>query len=563
MIKEVFKRVTNTENANIILTKDIIGNSSVKKYEQVILVDTEVSLNDGVKSVKLYIALKEPYAVNLPKVFIDEYNYKELKYIPHINSDLSICVIDESENFSYSIEQLPEITIKLLERVKEIIRTKNDGIKLKAEFEREFSAYWDINYNEKSTYKEVGLCLIDFDAFQNLKAIRLSTKVGIYKYVVYNNEDLFVLFKNYLKKREIRYDEISVFVAEYTNVIPPFKISFKNSLSYLTHADEFRKNINKLILSNFIVVFKGKFNELFGWEYSALNKRKPGFRDKSNWQFLNSSFDKSKYVNRISFSNITPQRLDIRTAGLEVERDLKIAIIGLGSVGSNLLYYLMKYPISSYCLIDPDLLTTDNVFRHKYGFDYLMKYKTEISENEILSKNPFVKTFTYEEDVCSLLIKHKEVLNSYDIIFTALGITRLEKHIINHLISVKSSNPIVLIWVEPYLASGQMIYLLPEDFEKGIKLIDEYPYHVIDKNERIIEKEGSCQTGYMPYSDLNLGLFLSSINFYLHNILVSKKLNKSKIISWIGDIDFIKSKNIKLSKNYNSNVKFKTVEHEI
>ena len=561
MIEKVYELISKTENARIVSTKEIVGKKSIKKYSQVISVETEVSLNEGLKTLLLYIVLEEPYSINLPKIFIDEKCYEDIKYIPHINSDLSICIIDENENFKYLAEDLPEITLKLLERVKEIIRSKNEEIELKSEFEREFSAYWDISYNEKETVSENGFCLIDFSNFQNIKAIRLLSNIGFYKYVVYNIEEQFLLFEKFLKTQNVKYEEITVFVAHYTKIAPPFRISYKESLKFLKDMPEFKNKINKLSPSEFIVVFKNNQDELFGWEFPFINKRMSGFRPMSNWQFLNSTLSNTEFVSRMRFSNISPKRLDIRTGGFEINRGLKAAIVGLGSVGSNLLHYLMKYPIAKYCLIDPDILKVENVFRHKYGFNYLSHFKTKISEYEILSKNPFTEVVTLEKKINNVFSKSSTLLEEYDFRFVVIGVSRIEKYIIEHFISITSNKPVILIWVEPYMASGQLIYLRPEDFQKGIDLINEYPYHVLKKNQNLSIREGSCQTGYMPYSDMHLNLFLSSLNVILYNLLINRNHTDSKVFSWIGNIDELKGLALEIEEKFD-NHKFTIIENE-
>lgn len=563
ILEEIYELVSKTEDAKIVFTKDIIGNNSLKKYIKVISIETELSLNDGLKIVQLYIAIAEPYSVNLPKIFIDDKSYELIKYIPHVNSDLSICIIDESENFNYNIVQIPNLALSLISDAKKILRGKDDEDYLKEEFDREFTAYWNINYNENNKFKEVGLCLIDFENLNNIKAVKFLNSLGQYQYLVYNLEYEFSLFKNYLKTRGTKFVEIEIFVAVYDNVIPPFKINSKDSLKYLTDEFNFREKINKFSDDEFIIVFKGSQKELFGWTYSFKNKKTKGFRKFSNWQFLNSAISSNNFVDRMSFSDIIPTRLDIRTAGEEIGRNLKVAVIGMGSVGSNLLHYLMKYPISKYCLIDPDVLKVENIYRNKFGFNFISRFKTKISEYEILSKNPFTEVITKEKDICEVLSERSDFIEAYDYRFIILGVTRIEKHIIQHLISIKSDKPLIVLWVEPYLASGQMIYLLPEDFEKGIALIENYPYHVIDKNEKLLMKEGSCQTGYMPYSDMNLSLFLSAINPIIYNILVGEFNTNSKVYSWIGNIEYISEKSININNKYRPANKYDLFETAI
>lgn len=561
MIEKVCELISKTEDTKIISTNDIVGNTAVKKFNQVISVETELSLNNGLKIIQLYIAFKEPYSVYLPKIYIDEKSYEEIKYIPHVNNDLSICIIEEDDSFYFDYNELPQITIKLIARAKEILRCIDDEKLLIDEFEREFQAYWNIQYSNKDKSQEIGLSLIDFDNFENLKGIKFVHEFGVYKYLVYNESDEFTLFKDYLKFRNIKYIEIQVYSAKIKNFKPPYDSSLQKSLDFLKDNSDFKNRINKFKAHDFLVVFKNNHNELFGWSYPIINNVFKGYRPLSNWQFLNSKLSEQYYIERISFANISPTRLDVRTSGIEINRDLKVAIIGLGSVGSNLLHYLTKYPISEYCLIDPDILKVENVFRNKFGFNYLNNFKTSIGKNEILSKNPFTKVSSFNKSIIEVLKKSPATLEQYDYRFVILGISRIEKYLIQHFISITSNKPVILIWVEPYIASGQLIYLRPEDFQKGIDMINKYPYHVLKKNQNLSRREGSCQTGYMPYSDMYLNLFLSSINIVLYNLMIKKNNTCSKVYSWIGNIDELKDLGFELDDKYD-NHKFTIIENE-
>lgn len=561
MIEKVYEFISKTEDTKIIRTKDIVGNNNIKKYNQVLSVETELSLNDGLKIIQLYIAFKEPNSVYLPIIYIDEKSYEKIKYIPHVNYDLSICINEESDSFYFNVEKLPQIVEKLISDAKKILRGIDHEDYLTNEFEREFQAYWNIQYSSKDKAQEIGLSLIDFDNFENLKGIKFLDQLGVYKYLVYNESERFDLFKDYLKFKQVKYNEIQVYSVKIENFKPPYDTSLLKSLVFLKDNSDFKNRINKFKAHDFLVVFKNNHNELFGWSYPIINKVTKGFRPLSNWQFLNSKLSEQYYVERIGFASISPKRLDIRTNGTEINRVLKVAIIGLGSVGSNLLHYLTKFPISEYCIIDPDILKVENVFRNKFGFNYLNNYKTTIGKNEILSKNPFTKVLSFNKSIIDVLNKSSLALEQYDYRFIILGISRIEKYLIEHFVSIKSNKPIILIWVEPYMASGQLIYLRPEDFQKGIDLVNDFPYHVLKKNQKLSKREGSCQTGYMPYSDMHLNLFLSSINVILYNLMIEKNNNTSKIFSWIGNIDELESLGLELEANY-ENKKFTIIDNE-
>ena len=53
MIEKVYELICKTEDANIISTEEIVGKSFLKNYKHVISVETELSLNEGLKIIQL------------------------------------------------------------------------------------------------------------------------------------------------------------------------------------------------------------------------------------------------------------------------------------------------------------------------------------------------------------------------------------------------------------------------------------------------------------------------------------------------------------------------------
>src|SRR5699024_961180 len=137
----------------------------------------------------------------------------------------------------------------------------------------------------------------------------------------------------------------------------------------------------------------------------------------------------------------------------------------------NLMSYLLKFPISEYFLVDPDILKVENVFRHSFGFNYLSNYKTDILKNQILSKNPFSIVKTDNRDICKVLDNDEKALEHFNIRILVVGLSRIEIFILEHLIKIKSDKPVLILWVEPYMASGQLLFIQPKHFAKAIDLI--------------------------------------------------------------------------------------------
>ncbi len=540
MVEDIFNAISKTETCYYV---DSFTSKKFKEFHKVICIDTEITFNEKLLDVKLYVAFPKNLKVNLPKIFIDENSYEPIKYIPHINSDLSICLLDESENFTFDSEMLPSITLYLIEKAKSIIRIKQDLNSTSLEFQREFYAYWGIKYSTKDKEMEKGLSLLNPDGGDEVKAIKLKNKIANYEYLIYNDEKLFANFKPYLELNNIKYSEINTFIIDYKRVDPPFDLTYFDSYIYLSTINDphFKRIFNHSLGSDILIIFKKEYNEFYGWIYPRLMQIPKGFREKSNWEKLQMPFTKDLNVERISFSNITPERLSKRTNGEIIHLKDSVNVIGLGSVGSNLLHFLSKLPLKKMILVDKDCLKVENVFRHNYGFNYLLINKARIARTNLLDKNPFIQIDIHQKDIIEVLEHDPLFLNNVDYTFIVIGITRIEAYLLDYMHKNSVPKPVFLIWVEPYLASGQIMYITPKDFNKAKNILLNFPYHVLGNNNRLYLKEGSCQTGYYPYSETYLTLFLSSVFPYIYDIVIKHKGVESKIYSWIGDLDYISS----------------------
>ena len=97
--------------------------------------------------------------------------------------------------------------------------------------------------------------------------------------------------------------------------------------------------------------------------------------------------NEKKSVTRLTFDNINVDRLQIRTSSY-VETQKSVAISGLGSVGSNLIFFLKNLPIDKFNLIDTDTLSTENLKRYFSGFAYLQNNKVDVIKSELKNINP-------------------------------------------------------------------------------------------------------------------------------------------------------------------------------
>lgn len=97
----------------------------------------------------------------------------------------------------------------------------------------------------------------------------------------------------------------------------------------------------------------------------------------------------------------------------------KVAIAGLGGLGSNIAVSLARTGVGHLHLIDFDIVEPSNLNRQQYKIKHLGMYKTEALKNEIEEINPFIKVTidtvkVTEENIQSLFKDDDIICEAFD-----------------------------------------------------------------------------------------------------------------------------------------------------
>lgn len=95
----------------------------------------------------------------------------------------------------------------------------------------------------------------------------------------------------------------------------------------------------------------------------------------------------------------------------------KVAIAGLGGLGSNIAIMLTRIGVGQLLLVDFDVVEPSNLNRQSYYISHLGMPKTEALKKQIVEINPFIKVDTKTVRVTEQNVK--ELFNGYDIICEA------------------------------------------------------------------------------------------------------------------------------------------------
>ena len=130
----------------------------------------------------------------------------------------------------------------------------------------------------------------------------------------------------------------------------------------------------------------------------------------------------------------------------------KIAILGLGGLGSNIAISLARIGVGQLVLVDFDVVEPSNLNRQQYFIDDIGKYKTQAMYENISKINPFINIKTYN------MLVNKEnmnVFNDVDIIIEAFDKPKYKAQISNYvLINMKDKHLIASSGMAGYYDSN-------------------------------------------------------------------------------------------------------------
>lgn len=580
--KDAYEDLIKSETVTVIDEKKK-GILNFKKFTEVWEVNKLISMPDEqCKEVTLFICLKSDFPLSVPSIYLSKESYDEIKYIPHVDTDYLICLYD-SESTVTNPESPAGIVDLALRKARQIIE---EGLKKLnyPDFLDEFISYWENKYEQKDNVNLFVLSFIQDNPINKpVKLLLLPKSIKGFQYVLFQDNEEANNFKTFLDEREIKYEESELFYIDQDIIAdePPFNLTSKQTFDLIKKIDEatianLTKFLNKGNFRKMVLIRKGinGNNHYLGWIYPEAKVNRNGFRDGTITIFQAlSTFQSSDLVQRISPMNYTKDRLNKRTKGDSKNSNFKILVAGLGSIGSNLIFFLNSFDKPEFRLIDYDFLTMENTQRHLLGFNYLNINKAKAVSEYLKLNNPKQTISVREDSLINVFDKEPEYVNNSDFIFLVTGKWNIEKYIAEQMKQDLITKPVFILWVEPYLAGGHCIYMHPEcikheEFYKNYDGRSLFKYNVINETEYLTDnkilkmKEASCQTTYIPYSGSNVVSFLSHIHTELSKLIVNVP-KESVSITWIGDKEDIESKKIKLSKFAENSNSFSVVINKL
>ncbi|MEL5894693.1 E2/UBC family protein [Bacteroides sp. GD17] len=535
---------------------------------------TEVDINDKTKEIELYFGFKKSFPYTFPDVYFPS---KVFGYLPHIESvGGKLCLMADGTN--YPIDNPYEIIRHCLRRAKILIEQGIKGENID-DFNAEINSYWVRVYNGEPDTFDYWLMCGDFPIEtctlkvllydQRLLGTKKSKTITRALLLPQNDEETAI--ERYLKCHNKVEETEALFIKSVC--VPqktPYCLTLQELLKY-TSSTEDRKNIKRYINTHHggIIVFQLSETTIGGIYIDRVNTKKNGFRcNKLTACDVLLRFEKKKQLLERQYGKLySSHRIAMRTAGMEMTKQ-RFVIAGLGSIGSNLTYFLSGWNNTDFTLIDIESLQAENIGRHLLGFHYLYQNKVDAVADYLYSIRPERIVQTYNAVFQDVVIDNNEELNSHTALFLCTGDVMTEKFVVDALCEGYIKRPTFILWLEPFGIAGHLVYINPEQMPKNLTLYNDekcmlYKYNLLAATEyithadRFTKKDAGCNGEYSLYSGNDVTLLLSA--FYPHINQLIQQPQKSKCYRWVGNINIAIEKKLKLTVEVKS-VKFGEVQ---
>ncbi len=507
------------------------------------------------KDVEVIIGFNKNFPLSMPQYFIKDYD--NFVFIPHIERDGKVCYTHD--DYVYLNAEDPE---GIIQETYNLTKATIEKGLLKSnfiDFINEFEAYWNridgcetifgniiipneptlikIGYNENKRFavSEENGCINQIHRFTNLND----------KGVTYKNSIIipFSVSSDFIPPR---YNE-------------PLTIEYLKAIIDLLNDKEKQKLAkisSGLTSSELYVLFCFKQvngnHSLFGVKFSNITSS--GF-------VLTAEEFKGK-ITPINIHRLDKEYLYKRGGNGLSTFDKKGLIIGGGSIGGFISEELVRNGFFDLTIVDGDILSSDNCYRHLTGYNYIGKSKALAIKEKVERYFPHSNITEVSDSIENAIAKKKINFNDYDFIIIATGNVTINTYLNSLLNKNHLGIPVFYTWNDPYGIGG---HCLVTNIEKAgcysCIYTNENFYNMAsfahqNQPKSFLKTISGCGSIYTPYGSMDsMQTCLIAIKKVID--VMNDSTEKNAIYSWKG------KSNIFLAEGYNLSARYSMAESEL
>jgi hypothetical protein len=509
------------------------------------------------------ILVDSVFPFSSPRIAILDYgNFNP--HIPHVGSDGLLCLgATEYDYFAgkYSLQSLFQYTYVLI----------RDGLagNLDTDFQLEFLNYWSIDATDTAY-----ACVKSQDRLSCIVYCDYKAKIYFFDSDTAGGKWLKRCFRelNCAKTFKKKISFKKTVMLQVNGIWLPCQYP-QNGRDVLELAKQHSFECANMLFECITVCGESSLPVLFSFPYQAgtifvaakvnsTQKFLNGFRPQHQWNQKSKTeassakcpplvgqrfFSCSAKLQKMSVRRIDAEWLHYRGEAGRVQQlhDMKVAVLGCGSLGSQVADILCKAGIGEIALFDPDTLLWDNIYRHILGSEDVGSNKAKALAMFLEKKFPETNILPY----VSKWEKHfadgtSPQFQRFDLIISLIGNT--ENNTENFLSFCANHEtpfpPVLFGWTEVWGAAGHALLLGAKDVPDGCLLCkingQSQLRDVFEFNTDQIIRLPACSDSFAPYGFVDVAPIVSMIAGLAFDFLSGEDVQDNYRI-WISNVEKI------------------------
>lgn len=513
------------------------------------VLEGEVIVED--KQVTLQLVLNASFPLKLPRFRLCPRD--ALGFIPHVDPDGGICFADP-EGLVMDRRRPVQIVQESLQRA---LSTLADGVtgRNHADFIDELEVYWS---RQPGVISIISL----LDPPDRATYVNLVSSKERPRWLVHAKQDILAFDKQWQFDEDSRLQRVVYLPLEPgTQLIPPdpdgpfWTVEQVRNLLLPALSTVNKATLEKLVRrssnnSEYVIVKLSRPSSgatLFGIRYDGVGKLHP-LRENGTARRLVPiqlhRFDRSYLIHR---------------GGGDTQLSMKrVLLVGCGAVGGHLAFELARAGVLNLTLVDPDILSPDNTFRHALGRSYWGRVKVEALKEAIEAQLPYVQVRAVHKTIQQAIGDQSVRLADYDLVVFALGTPTIELEINEQLHALQPQPLAVFTWLEPLGIGG---HALLTGSEAGGCF--ECLYTPADGSDQTMENRAAfaapgqhfgralsgCGSMHTPYGSMDATRTAAQAARLVVNALTGQEMG-NPLLSWKGDSAIFEDAGFQLAYRY-------------
>ncbi len=513
-----------------------------------------VFLKDGSR-VELIIAFSKHFPLCFPDFFVK--NNDEFRV--HVEANGKICLYDKS-SVLIKKDLKEQFLLDCYDQAIDILNILPGTDEYNSEIHREFCAYWlkvAMSRMVYSCFETAGVNYEEYSILFSGKKPIVAKSINDAEVIAYNN------FSIKKEETDSKKDCLIIRLRLKSNLI---KIKENYKLSEIRHyildnvTASIKKRINKFFtkkvknMTKYIfLIYETNFGDIiFGFRIEIVSRK--------YIQLSNATCAKVEpvYVERIDYSYLTK-----RGGSYSGIKDKKVLLLGAGSVGGYLANNLCQLGIVNLDILDSDIFSEENVYRHFLGFDAAIKnkltYKADLIKEQLENMYPYVDidSLNYKERSVEEFLINYNRLSNYDIIISALGEPSLNLEINSLLYRHNIKVPFICCFNEPYSIGG---HIIASNIDRKSCLqclytkvnasdVTSFRGSLVETEQSFKKNVSGCSGAFVPYSCLD-SQQTAIIAAKMTIQILQQNIKENMFESWIGSAEELEENGFKVSEHY-------------